>query len=172
MGVAQLFLTFVAALLATKSGIWKDGKPTKEFWIVVVATASMVVGLIAIVQNFNKGSELRKMARAEIHNEVIAISESPELKNLFALRDASQDQALVSALHKRIRIGKEDLNAAANRQIVHLEIEEREMLIKLISTLSIIDEFLQDGYSDLTGSGARIRLYKARKDGLFDLCKD
>lgn len=171
MVVAQLILTLVATLLAIQSGIWKDKKPTKGFWIAVVAFAALSVGLIAYVQKSNENSELRKMASAEIRNEITAITESSELKALFAQRGASQDYTLIAALHKRIQIGKEDLNAAANRHIGHLEIQEREKLIKFISALSVIDEFLQDGYSDLTGSGARLKLRQARDDGLFDLCK-
>lgn len=169
MEVTQLILTLIAALLAIQSGIWKNKKPTKGLWIALVAIASMVVGVIAIMQKSNERSELRDMARTEIRKEVIAISDSSELKKLFSQRGASQDQILIAALHKRIQIGKEDLNAAANRHIGYLEIKERKMLIDLISTLSIVDELLQDGYSDLTGSGARIKLYNARKDGLFDL---
>ena len=170
--ITQLILVLAAALLAIESGVWKNKRPTRAFWIASVACLSFVFGCYGLWHKQRENQQLRELARDELRPKIVAITESDEVKNLFKYRGASQDVALVTALHKRIKSGREDLNVAANRHIGNLSIDERAKLIWFISALATIDEFMERyGYTDLIGSGARLKMMQARDKGVFDLLK-
>ncbi|HIE82654.1 MAG TPA: hypothetical protein EYQ00_01865, partial [Dehalococcoidia bacterium] len=111
--ILQLLLALAAAIIAFGSGVWENSRPTRAFWVTLVAFMSFTCGGFNQLQQSVEVNPLQEFARDEVRKEIVAITTSYEVVDLLSMQDATQDIKFIASLHSRIKNGKAKLSTAA-----------------------------------------------------------